>query len=335
MRLKAWLLPKKSSTSGVKKKTVQAETIYIENLSPRLNSSPFWQQVGWQIQAATDDSARVCLPYNEANTTAATALHGGVIAATLDIAGSLAAWSGINAQNMTGRTLACDVSYIAGALGEDIFGEARVLRRGKEIVYCEVKALNLQRKLLATGNHVFHIGPSEAPPSPPETPADSDPQVGNTMTGLGSFPSPNAEFIKANIAMLQKMDGHMPYMAQIGWSFKRGDFGFAEFTLPAKGTSLGEDGGLAGGALLSAVDHAGSLAAWMTTELGNRSLFGSTVNTKLQTFTPRVCRDVIVQAKAAGGHGNLINSVVNILTEYGEPVASGSTIYRIIKRDKK
>ncbi len=303
-------------------------------LRTRLSDSPFWHQVGWQLESASDECTRVCLPYNEANTTAATALHGGVIAATLDVAGSLAAWRGQNPEHKTGRTLACDVSYIAGALGEDIFGEAQVLRRGKEIIYSQVKALNAEGKLLASGNHIFHIGPSEASQPPPENPVAIEPLLGNTLTGLGSFLPPQAQFVEANIAMLKKMDGRMPYMAQIGWRFERGDFGFAEFTLPANEASLGEHTGIAGGALLSAVDHAGSLAAWMTTQLGNRSLFGSTVNTKLESFTPFVDRDVIVQAKAIGGHGNLINSVVNIQTTHGEPVASGSTIYRIIKRDK-
>jgi len=121
------------------------------------------------------------------------------------------------------RTLTCDVSYIAGALGEDVFGEARVLRRGKEIIYSEVKALNSQGKLLATGNHIFHIGPSELPPPPPISPADNDPQIGNKLTGLGSLSSRNTQFVNANIAMLENMDGRMPYMAQIGWSFERGD----------------------------------------------------------------------------------------------------------------
>ena len=89
---------------------------------------------------------------------------------------------------------------------------------------------------------------------------------------------------------------------------------------------------LAGGALLSAVDHAGSLAAWMTSKLGDRTLFGSTVNTKLQTFAPVVDRDVRVKARAAGGDGTLINSIVDIVTEGGESVASGSTVYRIVRR---
>lgn len=92
------------------------ENNHLNNLGVRLARSPFWQQVGWKLQAATDDSARVCLPYNEANTTAETALHGGVIAATLDVAGSLAAWSGISPEHKIGLTLACDVNYIVNIL---------------------------------------------------------------------------------------------------------------------------------------------------------------------------------------------------------------------------
>ena len=307
-----------------------------EVLTSRLDNSPFWKQVGWQLETPHNSDVRVRLPYHEANTTAATALHGGVIAATLDIAGSLAAWGADGASNeaVTGRTLSCDVSYIAGALGEDIFGEATVLRRGKEIVYSSVKATNTDGKILAFGNHIFQIGPARTSPpgtSERDNPGDFVP-AGNSAQGLGGLPAQQPDIVAANLRMLEKMDGRMPYMAQLGWRFIRGDFGFAEFVLPARDAALGEDGGLAGGALLSGVDHAGSLAAWMTTRLGDRTLFGSTVNTKLQTFATQIDRDVKVQARAFGGEGSLLGSIVSIVTDAGEAVASGSTIYRIIER---
>ena len=312
-----------------------------EDLTRRLDNSPFWKQVGWQLEDPQSSDVRVRLPYHQANTTAATALHGGVIAATLDIAGSLAAWGAGGESNDTviGRTLSCDVSYIAGALGEDIFGQATVLRRGKEIVYSSVCATNTEGKILASGNHIFQIGPARSPGSAMpaaahkggDNPGDFVP-AGNRDHGLGSLPSRQPDHVAANLRTLDQMDGRMPYMAQLGWRFIRGDFGFAEFLLPAKDTALGEDGGLAGGALLSGVDHAGSLAAWMTTRLGDRSLFGSTVNTKMQTFATQIDRDVKVQARAFGGEGSLLGSVVSIVTDAGEAVASGSTIYRIVER---
>ena len=99
--------------------------------------------------------------------------------------------------------------------------------------------------------------------------------------------------VKDGQEQLEKMEDRMPYMAQLGWKFVRGGYGWAEFLLPSTGSALGGDSGLAGGALLSAVDHAGSLAAWMTSTLGDRTLFGSTVNTKLQTFPGNIVADMI------------------------------------------
>ncbi len=58
-----------------------------------------------------------------------------------------------------GRTISCDVSYLAGALGEDIFGEARVVRRGKELVHSAVTVRNGEGKQLAQGMHIFRLVP--------------------------------------------------------------------------------------------------------------------------------------------------------------------------------
>lgn len=304
----------------------------FEDLAARLTRSPFWKQVGWCIESAEPGRVRVRLPYTQANTTAATALHGGVIAATLDAAGSLAAWSAEPVEGVCGRTLSCDVSYIAGALGEDIFGEAEVLRRGREITFSTVRAVNGEGKLLASGNHIYHLAPAYDVPAAPDEQHAGPAVVGRTIGGIAQLAAADSEITARNVAMLSKMDGRMPYMAQLGWAFQGGDFGSVEFLLPCEGHALGDDGGIAGGALLTAVDHSGSVAAWMTSELGSRELFGSTVNTKLHTFAPAIARDVIVRARAAGGSGTLINSEVSIQTLSGEPVAAGSTIYRIVER---
>lgn len=124
-------------------------------------SSPFQVRVGFRLEEARSGFARVRLPYDDANTTAQQALHGGAIAATAEVAGALAAWSAGDSDPATdaGRTLACDVSYIAGALGEDVFGEGEVLRRGKEVVYSSVRVVNGAGKLLAAANHIFQLRP--------------------------------------------------------------------------------------------------------------------------------------------------------------------------------
>lgn len=306
-------------------------------LERRLQSSPFWRRVGFRLDSASEGTVRVRLPYHEGNTTAARALHGGAIAATLDAAAMLASWSTVGAgtASLLGRTLACDVSYLAGALGEDIFGEAEVLRRGREIVYSHVRAVNGDGKLLAAANHIAQMVPAETPPMAPTDPAASDWAGARTSGGLGALPQPDTACVERNVEILREMDGRMPYMAQLGWRLRSGSFGEVQFDLPCASHARDEADGIAGGALLSAVDHAGSLAAWMTSELGNRELFGSTVNTKLQTLAPLICRDCTVRARAAGGTGNLIHSEVSVVTTAGEPVAGGSTVYRIVERPRR
>lgn len=140
------------------------------------------------------------------------------------------------------------------------------------------------------------------------------------------------EVVKRNAEFMEKLDGRMPYMANLGFRLLETDFGRARFVLPCAGASTGDDGGLSAGALLSAVDHAGSLAAWLTMEFGNPAWFGSTVNTKVQIYEPAIAEDVIVDAVAEGAHGTLFHSKVAIATKAGAPVASGSTIYRIVRR---
>ncbi|MEZ5552460.1 MAG: hotdog fold thioesterase [Pseudomonadales bacterium] len=306
-------------------------------LERRLQSSPFWRRVGFRLESASEGTVRVRLPYHEGNTTAATALHGGAIAATLDAAAMLASWSTIerDMESQIGRTLACDVSYLAGALGEDIFGEAEVLRRGREIVYSHARAVNGDGKLLAVANHIAQIAPTEPLPAAPTDPAAPDWPGARTSRGLGALPQPDAARVERNLEILRDLDGRMPYMAQLGWRFRSGSFGEVQFDLPCASHARDEADGIAGGALLSAVDHAGSLAAWMTSKLGSRGLFGSTVNTKLQTFTPLICRDCMVRARAAAGTGNLIHSEVSLVTAAGEPVAAGSTVYRIVERPRR
>lgn len=124
----------------------------------------FAAQLGAHVDEAAAGFARVRLPYQDLNTTAKQALHGGAIAALLDLAGTVAAVSTADPSNRALRTMtmSCHVSFLAGAIGEDIFGEGRVLRRGKEIVYSDVFVVNAEGKQLAQGSHVCRVFEAKA-----------------------------------------------------------------------------------------------------------------------------------------------------------------------------
>lgn len=126
-------------------------------LTQRIANSPFLAQMGFRVEAAEPGAVRIRLPYDEALTTARSALHGGAIGALADAAGALCAWSVADHTAQAGRTVSCDVSYLAGALGEDIFGEATILRRGKALIYSRVALTNAEGKPLARANHIFQF----------------------------------------------------------------------------------------------------------------------------------------------------------------------------------
>ena len=56
-----------------------------------------------------------------------------------------------------GSTVGINVNHLSGAIGEDIFAEGRVLKRGKEIIYSDVRITNAADKLLAQGTVVYRI----------------------------------------------------------------------------------------------------------------------------------------------------------------------------------
>jgi uncharacterized protein (TIGR00369 family) len=99
------------------------------------------------------------LPFKKENTTAADALHGGAIATLIDTTGSMAAWatSEIGNPRFFGSTVAVTVNYLSGVIGQDCQAEGRVLKRGKEIIYSEVRVNNAEGKLCAQGNVIYRI----------------------------------------------------------------------------------------------------------------------------------------------------------------------------------
>jgi uncharacterized protein (TIGR00369 family) len=97
--------------------------------------------------------------YQDENSTAGKALHGGALASLIDTTGAMAAWT--TAQIATpkyfGSTVGVNVNYLSGAIGEDVFAEGRILKRGKEIIYADVRVTNEAGKLLAQGTVVYRI----------------------------------------------------------------------------------------------------------------------------------------------------------------------------------
>jgi len=136
-----------------------------QRMAKAIEMTPFMRHLGMEFVEADEGYAKLKMRYQKENSTYADALHGGAISSLLDTAGAMAAWT--TAEILTpkylGSTVGINVNYLSNAFGEDIFAEARVLKRGKEIIYSDVRVVNGEGKLLAQGTVVYRIIEREAP----------------------------------------------------------------------------------------------------------------------------------------------------------------------------
>jgi len=147
--------------------TISAAHNYAR-MAKAIERTPFMRHLGMQFIEAGDGYTKLVMRYQDENTTAGKALHGGAVSSLIDTTGAMAAWTTaeIGSSRYFGSTVGLNVNYLSGALGEDVFAEGRVLKRGKEIIYTDVRVTNATGKLLAQGTVVYRIIDRGEPHSP-------------------------------------------------------------------------------------------------------------------------------------------------------------------------
>ena len=120
---------------------------------------PFTKHLGIEFEEGREGYAKLRLRFQRENSTAGDALHGGAIASLIDTTGAMAAWTTaeILSPRYFGSTVGVNVNYLSAVIGEDAFAEGQVLKRGKEIIHCDVRVTNASGKLCAQGTVVYRI----------------------------------------------------------------------------------------------------------------------------------------------------------------------------------
>ena len=136
----------------------KADTNY-ERMAKVIAITPYMKHLGMEFIEGREGYAKLRLRFQKENTTAGDALHGGAIASLIDTTGAMAAWTTaeILSPRYFGSTVGVNVNYLSGVIGEDVFAEGQVLKRGKEIIYSDVRVTNPDGKLLAQGTVVYRI----------------------------------------------------------------------------------------------------------------------------------------------------------------------------------
>ena len=131
----------------------------LERIAKVVAMMPFTKHLGIEFEEGREGYAKLRLRFQRENSTAGDALHGGAIASLIDTTGAMAAWTTaeILSPRYFGSTVGVNVNYLSAVIGEDAFAEGQVLKRGKEIIHCDVRVANASGKLCAQGTVVYRI----------------------------------------------------------------------------------------------------------------------------------------------------------------------------------
>jgi uncharacterized protein (TIGR00369 family) len=128
----------------------------IERFIP---NSPLVGHLGMRLDSIGTDEATLVLPYRQELATQDDIVHGGAIAALIDTAGMAACWADDAVpDSLTGATVTLNVNYLAAARGAELAAHAVVVRRGRSMVFSEVKVTEPTGRLVATGSVVQRLG---------------------------------------------------------------------------------------------------------------------------------------------------------------------------------
>jgi uncharacterized protein (TIGR00369 family) len=130
-----------------------------EIIAQFMPSSPLFALLGMRVDSIEPDRARLTLPYKPELATIENIVHGGAIASLIDTAGTTAAWADdTEPESMAGATVNLNVSYTSAARGRDLTALATVSKRGRNLVFADVKVSEDDGRLVATGSIVYRFG---------------------------------------------------------------------------------------------------------------------------------------------------------------------------------
>jgi uncharacterized protein (TIGR00369 family) len=272
-------------------------------------ASPYAQALGVELVELTAEGARLRLPYSDANANPGRALHGGNAASLGAIGGLAVARAAQGEAAGPWHTCALQVSYLAAAIGEDVFAEARLLRKGKELCFAEVDVRTPDGKSIAHATSAVRgrFGAAEA------ALAKSAGDHGRSEPGA-----------------MGPGVGKLPFVAGRGIRVEHMTGGTSRLVMPWKAENADAGGGTHEGAVLALLDTTGAMAAWAETGPGRYKASTPAIQAQLLCRPPE--QDLVAYGRVAQRDGELFWADVEVATHdpAARIVARGTVVYRIL-----
>jgi uncharacterized protein (TIGR00369 family) len=125
-----------------------------------LRHSPFVLHLGMRLESIEPDRARLAMPYRDELATIGDVVHGGALGALVDTAAMAASWSAhdVGGGQLRGTTVGLSVDFVAAVQGQEVTADARVLRRGSSLCFCDVEVADADGRLVAKGIVTYKLG---------------------------------------------------------------------------------------------------------------------------------------------------------------------------------
>ncbi|HLM94759.1 MAG TPA: PaaI family thioesterase [Acidimicrobiales bacterium] len=121
-------------------------------------STPYLSTLGLVFEEYEPDRVTARLAFRDDLTNDGIVYHGGVIAAAMDSAGAAAAWSNHDfGKGTRASTVAMSVQYVGAAKSSDLLCRARVVRRGRELIFTEITATDEAGTVAAHALQTYRI----------------------------------------------------------------------------------------------------------------------------------------------------------------------------------
>ncbi len=274
-----------------------------------IEQSGYSKQLGIEVQALSDETATLALPFREGNSNPGGALHGGVYASMSVISAQAVARTALGAEVGPFHTAGFQINYLAAAINEAVYANARLLRRGKELCFVEVTVSSESREVAHATLMIRGRQGSEEVPGPAAS-----------LVAEGSDPG----------KMGPAITDMVPFIHERGISIEHMADGKARLLMPWQDSHDDSvSGGTHEGAALALLDTAGAMAGWAVT--GPGAFKASTPSMQAQVVAPPPRGDLMAVANVAHRDNEIFYSEVEVSSIVDARVcAKGTILYRIV-----
>ncbi len=284
----------------------------VEQARARFAQVAFAQWLGVTISEVAHDRAVLVLPYRAEHLNAVGVLNGGAGASLLSMAGTLAAWTGVDLD--ADPLLSCvdlSVQYLAPAADEDVVAEARVLRRGRGLVFLDVALRAPAGNLICRGLLSYQT-------------SDYAGQTPRLRAQHALLPAPTPLIPSSAHRLFHG------YVRKLDITPLHQSPGRVRLHMPCTAMHVDERGRLHAGALASIVDIAAVTASWSLVP-SREGARGSTIGMQV-SYPSGAAEAVVADAHVQQRSEELLFSTVHVTTAgSGQLVAMGQVSYRLLE----